>query len=340
MTKNTRIFAFLVFLVILLAAGGYVLFKLQRKGPLDSNKVYHVGILSGLNLFAPIADSFKAEMTTLGYTEGKNIVYDLQKTNFEPEKEKQILSKFVMDNVDLIVGWNTEVAIEAKDAIKGTTIPLIFANAFIEGNNLVNSIRAPGNNLTGVRYPNVDVGIKRLEIMHEIVPQAKRIFVPYQKGYPSALPVLEAVRPAAVKLGVTLIEFPVENLAALDTELAKRSATGNLGFDAIVYIPEALSTMKDAFATIAKYTRAKKIPIGGSSVTAADYTTLFAVTVDSAEIGKLAAHLADKIIRGISAGTIPVVSPETFLIVNNKTATELGIALSNNILNKANTVIR
>ncbi|OGG11479.1 hypothetical protein A2Z00_02955 [Candidatus Gottesmanbacteria bacterium RBG_13_45_10] len=328
----------IVVIVAVAAVGGYLFLK--PKASIPPGKVFHVGILSGLNLFASIADSFKAEMTTLGYTEGNNIVYDLQKTNFEPEKEKQILSKFVSDKVDLVVGWNTEVSLEAKDAIKGTTIPLVFANAFTEGNNLVSSIRAPGNNLTGVRYPNIDVGIKRLEIMHEIMPNAKRIFVPYQKGYPSALPILEAIRPAAAKLGVTLVEFPAENVAALDAELAKRSASGSLGFDAVVFIPESLSTMKDAFAAIAKYTRAKKIPIGGSSVATADFATLFAVTVDSVEIGKLAAHLADKIFRGISAGTIPVVSPETFLIVNNKTATELGITLSNNILSKANKVIR
>src|SRR4030043_1021338 len=119
--------------------------------------------------------------------------------------------------------------------------------------------------------------------MHEIVPQAKRILVPYQKGYPSALPILEAVRPAAAKLGVTLVEFPAENIAALDTELARRSKQNDRGFDAVVFIPESLATIKDAFAAIATYTRAKKIPIGGSSVATADFATLFAVTVDSVE---------------------------------------------------------
>lgn len=338
---NKKLLVGIIAVLVILTGGAIYFFAFPKNTQgIPSGKVFKVGILSGLNLFAPIADSFKTELATLGYIEGKNIVYDLQKTNFEQEKEKQILAKFVSDKVDLIFGYNTEVSLEAKEAVKGTNIPVVFANAFTEGNNLIESIKHPGNNITGVRYPNIDVAIKRLEIMHEIVPQAKRIWVPYQKGYPSTLPIMEAVRPAAAKLGMTLIEFPTENVTALNAELAKRSKQNDIGFDAVVFIPESLSTMKDAFATIISYTRAKKIPIGGSSVATEDYTTVFAVTVDNVEIGKLGAHLADKIFRGISAGTIPVVSPETFLIVNNKIATELGITLSKNVLNKANKIIR
>ena len=99
------------------------------------------------------------------------------------------------------------------------------------------------------------MAVKRLEILHEIVPQAKRIWLPYQKGYPTVLRNLEAVRPRAKALGITLIEFPAENLTALDNELARLTKGGNPGFDAIVFIPESLSTTKEAFAIIAKYTK-------------------------------------------------------------------------------------
>jgi putative tryptophan/tyrosine transport system substrate-binding protein len=331
--------AVLVIGLVVILAGWYVIAK---GGHIQSmqNKTYRVGILSGLNMFAGIADSFKSQMTVLGYEDGKGIIYDLQKTNFEPEKEKLILKKFVDDKVDLILAYNTEAALEAKDATKGTNIPVVFANAFTEGNNLINSIRAPGGNITGVRYPNTDVAIKRLEVLHEIVPQAKRIWLPYQKGYPSASAELEVVRPAAKSLGLTLIEFPSENLSALQAELARRAKASEMGFDAVLFIPESLSTTKDAFAVIAKYTRGKKIPVGGSSVATDDYGTIFAVTVDNGEIGKLAAQVSDKIFRGEAAGSVPVVSPETYLIVNTKIASELGITLHESVLNKANKIIR
>src|SRR5437868_5381156 len=60
-----------------------------------ATKVYRVGILSGLDFFANTADSFKAKMTELGYVEGQNIIYDIQKTNVDPVAEKKILDKFV-----------------------------------------------------------------------------------------------------------------------------------------------------------------------------------------------------------------------------------------------------
>jgi putative ABC transport system substrate-binding protein len=329
-----------IVLIVLAITGGYFLLAPKRNAL--QGKVFRVGILSGLNLFAGIADSFKEEMTKLGYTEGTNITYDVQKTNFEPEKEKQILTKFVADKVDLIFGFNTEVALEIKQAIKGTDIPGIFANAITEsiGSNLIESVRAPGGNITGVRYPNTDVAVKRLDILHEIAPNATRIWLPYQKDYPTVPAELAVIYPEAKALGVTITEFPSANLTALENELVRLTKSGNPGFDAVLLIPESLSTTKEAFAIIAKYTKNAKIPIGGSSITTDDYGTIFAVTVDNKEIGKLSARQADKVLRGAKAGAVPVVSPESILILNNKVAQLLGIRFNEGLMGKANQIIR
>ena len=131
---NKKILVGVIVVVLILAgAGTYLFVRSGSTQRVPEGKVYHVGILSGLNLFAGIVDSYKAEMTKLGYIEGKNISYDVQKTNRETEKEKQILATFVKDKVDLIFGFNTEVALEAKEATVGTDIPVVFANAFTEG---------------------------------------------------------------------------------------------------------------------------------------------------------------------------------------------------------------
>jgi putative tryptophan/tyrosine transport system substrate-binding protein len=337
MKKNLMIV--IIAIAVLASVGGYF-FLAQKTTTPKTQTVYHVGILSGLNNFAGIADSLKAEMANLGYVEGKNIIYDLQKTNFEPDKEKQILNKFVADKVDLIFGFNTEVALEMKEAVKGTGIPVVFANAFTEGNGLVENLQRPGGNIAGVRYPNTDVAVKRLEILHELVPQAKRIWLPFQKDYPSVAPELDVVRPVAASLNLTLIEFASENLAALQTELKRRSDSGDMGFDAVLLIPESLSTTKAAFEAIASSTRERKIPIGGSRIVTEDYGTFFAVTVDNKEVGVLASRLVDKILKGIPAGTIPVVSPESHIIINYKVAKELGININEGLLDQASEIIR
>jgi putative tryptophan/tyrosine transport system substrate-binding protein len=313
---------------------------LSSCGSAQTPKVYHVGILSGLDSFASTADGFKTKMAELGYVEGKNVVYDLQKTNFEPDKEQQILKKFVEDKVDLIFGFNTEVALAAKAATQGTSVPVVFANSFIEGSDLVESVRAPGGNITGVRYPGTDIAIKRLQTLHQMVPQAKRIWLPYQKGYPAIPTELEGLRQAAASMSITLIEFPANDLTHLQTELEQRSKSGDLGFDAVLLIPESLSTTIAAFEAIAKYTRPLKIPVGGSFITTEDYGTLFAVTIDGTASGKQAAPLADKILKGIPAGTIPVSSPESILLINNKVAQELGLTVPEGLLQRANKIIR
>jgi len=89
-------------------------------------KVYHVGVLSGLQFDANITDGFKARMTELGYVEGQNIQYGIQQTDFDMAAYRRILQKFVADKVDLIVVFPTEASLEAKAATQGTNIPVVF----------------------------------------------------------------------------------------------------------------------------------------------------------------------------------------------------------------------
>src|SRR4030042_3073547 len=92
----------------------------------QNEKVYHVGVLSGLNFVADITDGLKAKMTELGYTEGKNIVYDVQKTDFDMTAYRSALNKFVDDRVDVIVVFPTEASMEGKKATEGQGISVVF----------------------------------------------------------------------------------------------------------------------------------------------------------------------------------------------------------------------
>jgi putative ABC transport system substrate-binding protein len=113
-----------------------------------------VGVLSGLDAFAPAVEGFKSKMTELGYVEGKNITYDVQSTNVDIDAYKSISKKFVADKVDLIFSFPSEASMEAKAATQGTDIPVIFDLAFtdVPEVNLINRVREPGGNITGVRF--------------------------------------------------------------------------------------------------------------------------------------------------------------------------------------------
>ncbi|MBE7556499.1 MAG: ABC transporter substrate-binding protein [Anaerolineales bacterium] len=302
-------------------------------------KTYRVGVLSGLNFVADITDGFKAEMTKLGYVEGQNITYDVQKTDFDMAAYKRILQKFVADKVDLIVVFPTEATLEAKAATQGTDIPVVFTFALIEGMGIVDSVREPGGNITGVRYPGPDVAVKRFEVMRQLVPQAKSMLVPYQKGYPIVVPQLEALRPAAEAAGITLIEVPADNATELEAEL-QALAQADPGPDAILMIVEPLAVNPDAFVAMGKFAAEHKVPIGGALITVGEYGSIFGINVNNIKIGEQTAPLADKVFKGIPAGTIPVASAESFLQVDYKAAQNQGITVPEGLLNQADEIIR
>jgi len=306
----------------------------------QEQKVYRVGILSGLEYMAGAADGFKAKMTELGYIEGENIVYDLQKTDFDMAVYKNILKEFVADKVDLIFVFPTEASMEAKAATEGTNIPVVFAIANIEDTNLVNSVRQPGGNITGVRYPGPDLAAKRFEIMRELIPQAKRMWIPYQKGYPIVKSQLEILRPMAASAEVTLLEAPASDAAELEAELQAKAKSADIGMDVILFLAEPLAVTPDAFVVMGKFAAEHKIPIGGALMMVEGFGSVFGVNIDSVGTGKQAAILADKILKGTPAGTIPVVSSESFFQFNYKAAKELGLNVPEGLLSRADEIIR
>lgn len=317
-----------------------VVLSLLLSGCAQKPKVYRVGVLSGLDFVANITDGFKAKMTELGYVEGKNVVYDVQKTNFDMDAYKRILKKFVADKVDVIFVFPTEASIEAKAATQGTNIPVVFAFAQVEGMGLINSVREPGGNITGVRYPGPDLAVKRFEIMRELAPQARRMLIPYQKGYPIVTSQLEALRPVAAAAGITLVELPANNAAELEAALQARAKSADVGFDAILFVAEPLAVTPDAFAVMGKFAYERKMPIGGALMEAGGYSSIFGVNVENVAVGKQAAPLVDKILKGTPAGTIPVVSAESYFQINYKAAQNLGIKVPEGLLRQANEVIR
>jgi putative ABC transport system substrate-binding protein len=322
-------------LEILLAAVCVFLGSCNEKKP----KIYRVGILSGLGYFAPIIDGFKEKMTEFGYVEGENTIYDIQKVEV-PIGNQDLIQKFVDDRVDLIFPFPTEATIETQEVTEGTDIPVVFACAAIEDMNIVESVSHPGGHTTGVRYPGPDISIKRFEILLELMPKVKTIWIPYQRGYPIVVPQLEALRPVAEAAGVTLIEFPADNASELQTELDRISQLDDIGFDAIMTVAEPLFVTPDAFEVIGKFSYEHKIPSAGAIMIVGDYGSIFGVHVDSFSIGRQVAIIVDKVFRGTPVGTIPVVSPEYLFEINYKAAQELGLNVGEGLLSRADKIIR
>lgn len=313
---------------------------LLLSGCVKKAQVYRVGVLSGLSYIADLTAGFKAGMAELGYVEGKNIVYDVQETDFDMAAYHRILEKFVADKVDLILVFPTEASIEAKIITQGTGIPVVFSFAMVEETGLIASVSEPGGNITGVRYPVLDIMIIRFEMMREIAPQARRMWIPYQRGYPIVDSQLAALRTVAEAAGVTLIEFPADDAAELAAELEARAKQADPGIDAILFLSEPLTVTPAPFLVIGKFAHEHKVPVGGAFISVEGYDSLFGVVPGTIDSGRLAAPLADKIFQGIPAGAIPVVSPEPFIQINYKAVQSMGLTVPDSLLAQADEIIR
>jgi putative ABC transport system substrate-binding protein len=309
-------------------------------GCTKSVKVYNVGILCDLDYFCSTIDGFKNKMTELGYIEGKNIVYDIQKSRSDTNLVRKIIMKFIENKVDLIFVLPTEAAAEAKKVAKGKNIPIVFAQANVEGKNLINRIKEPGNNITGVRYPGPDLTLKRFQLMCELFPKCHRMLVPFKRNQAIIQNQLAVLRPVAKRAGITLIEAPAESADEIQKILLKHSKSSNIDFDAILLIPEPLSVIPSTFLVIAKFSYKYRIPLGGAIMSAGNYSTLFGVSTDNISVGKQSALLADKIFKGVPAGTIPVLSAESYIQINYKEALKFGAVISEGLLKQANEIIR
>ncbi|HSB02637.1 MAG TPA: ABC transporter substrate-binding protein [Anaerolineales bacterium] len=305
-------------------------------------KKYHVGIF-GFIAFGQIAEGFKAGMTELGYIEGENITYDVQFFDVAVDTQEagnKILQKFVSDQVDLVFSFPTEQTVMANAATKSTDVPLVFTFAGLEGNDLVKSVREPGGNISGVRYPGPDTTGKRLEFLTQLVPNAKRIGLFYQVGYPTTEPSLTVLRPLAKKLGVELVEIPVNSLDEMKADLEARAKLDDPGVDAFLQMADGLTHSPDGSALVMKFASEHHLPYGGGHYYQVDQGALFAYSPYDFEMGKLAAPIADKVLKGAKAGTIPLSTPENHLLLNYKVAQELGLTMPDGMLKMADKIVK
>jgi putative ABC transport system substrate-binding protein len=332
MSSHRKLLQCIIVLGLLSLLGGC-----QDKKP----KPYRVGILSGIKAFEPVGEGFIKKMDELGYHEGNNIVYDFQKIHSDMDKLRETAEKFVSDKVDLILAFPTGSAVTAKAAVEGVDIPVVFTWAVTEGNNLVQSIREPGGNITGVCYSaKSEFFIKRLEILMAMVPHAKRILLFHNLSYPASVSTLEALKKVAPSMGVELVVIPISSREDLTAVVNDDSTTKIGGIDAIFPMPEPITVDPEGFEILNKFAAENQIPLGGSAEFTVTLGALFSYAPRFSEAGALAAPLADKILRGTKPGSLPLVTLEAQLRINLKRAEELGLTVPEGLLKQAVEIIR
>ena len=295
--------------------------------------VRKVGVILQGGSWYDVLDGLKDGLRSLGFVEGKQFVLDIRDMHGDlngVEREARDLEQ----QVALIYTLSTSVSVAAK---KGTQkVPIVF----VAGTNpvtveLVQSIPSPGGRLTGVQFRATDLTGKRLEILREIVPRLRRVVAFYDPQNPSALESAREARVAAQNLQLEVIERHVGSVSELQKslELFKGDEA-----DAVIAISDAM--VDSHIQYVIDMANAKKLPTmlydpgavakGGLATYSADYN----------EIGRQSAKYIHRIREGANPADFAVEGADKLsLVINLKTAKQIGIAIPETVLARADRII-
>jgi putative ABC transport system substrate-binding protein len=295
-------------------------------------KVFTVGIAVHVPLHLEIVDGFKAGMRELGYTEGKNIryLYD-EPLGVNQEVIDAELKKLISHDVDLLLTTSNDVSLRAKKAVEGTDIPVVATSVFKPVEiGLVENFSRPGGNVTCVWL--ADTMPKMLEYLMQIVPGINKIYLPYNPDDQISVVFLRWLDETASQLGIRLVLQEVSSVEEAVEEVKVLSE--DIG--AIYRIPSPTLDARNNELSQAAIDR--RIPM--VSMLPLDESILISMVVDYFETGKLAARIAHEIRLGAKPAEMPLVSTDTILTVNLKTAEKIGLKIPDGILIQANKIIR
>jgi len=325
----TRRFNLIVLGIVLTAAG------LTGQGiAAQPHRLVKIGALTEAWGPNPAIVGFRDGLKELGYREDQDFVIGVRFTQGNPAELPAAARDLVKRGVDLIVASGGGNAAKAAQA-STHRIPIVFiGESDPVGRGLVKSFARPGGNITGIADLETELAPKKLEIFRELVPGLKRVLLVYDATNASAIERLTVYRDAAQRLGLTLVEKPVrseEEARAAISGIRKGEAEG-------IVSPRVLSLNISGF--ILEFAPKRGIPTMFDEAFFVERGALASYSANTHELGRQAARLVDKILKGAKPSDLPVEQPTRFeLVINMKAAKALGLTIPQSLLLRADRVI-
>ena len=292
-----------------------------------------IGIFNAAYDLEAVVESFKKNMLQLGYVENKNVNYIYDGPVDIREALDAAVTRMLEKKPDLIFSLTTPVTLKVKEAFEGSKIPVVFALVTDPvGSGIVNSLKEPGGDFTGIQAGSYE--LKRLEWLLEIVPDIKRIYVPFNPDDKAMVVSLRNLSQAAYTHNIELVVVTARSTEKL--------------LEALKPIPKDIQAVWQLpspfygsdYQEVVQLTIAQKKPLSTHLHRWVEKGALVSYGIDSEALGKQASQLGHSILQGNHPSVLPVKRCEYFLHINLKTAAAIGLHVPDSIIKQADTVIR
>jgi putative ABC transport system substrate-binding protein len=304
----------------------------------QQGKLVRLGYLDGGARPDPTVQNLRRQfvlgMRDLGYNEGRDYILEDRYAEGRMELFEALAKELVELPVDLILAGGEAAIRAAKRATN--QIPIVMTlSADPIGSGLVANLARPGGNLTGMSALASDLAGKRVELLKELLPNARRVAVLWNPSNQSKVTEWKDTQIAAQSVGLTLLPFDAQTPAELDRafEAIKREK------------PEALLAFTESFTLafrqqIGAFALANHVPMVAELREFAVVGGLASYGTSRADLWRRSAAHVVKILRGANPGDLPVEQPTRFdLVINLKTARLLGVTVPPTMLTRADEVI-
>jgi putative ABC transport system substrate-binding protein len=271
-------------------------------------------------------------LSQLGWIEGRTVAIEYRWSDERPENVAKFAAELVQQKVDVILTYGGAVA-TLKQAT--ASIPIVFAVATDPlGSGLVASLARPAGNVTGLSLEATDIAGKRLELLREAVPRLRHLAIMYDADYSATVREMDEVTSAARTLGLEVAPYGIRRAEDIVPAFNALESQADALYVVVDHLVLANITQIARLALSLRlptvFTDRSNVRAGGLMSYGASIPTLF----------QRAAEYVDKILRGAKPKDLPVEQPTKFeLIINLKTAKELGLAIPQTLLVAADEVI-
>ena len=305
-------------------------------------KIPHIGYLGAAGYAATESariDAMRLALRELGYIDGQNIAIEYRYAEGKQDRLPALAAELVRLKVDVMVVSGGEPPIRA--AMNATkTIPIVMTG---QGRDpvkagLVENLARPGGNVTGLTNFSRELGGKRLELLKEAVPKLARVAVLYDPVIPgTAREVKEDLPVAAHVLGLTIQPREVRDAASFELIFAALNKQRPGG----IYVPGGGEVMNANRKRIADFALKSRLPSMYNSKETVAAGGLMSYGADLTDSYRRIAIYVDRILKGANPAELPVEQPTKFeLVINFKTAKEIGVKIPQKLLARADRVIK